>query len=120
MLVPTASGDASSATSACQSAVTVGSKAMHARAPDSAIPGGTSNSTAPGTSDESTPTIWPFIAAVLTSITFLGSIFTAWALPIGAVPVGVSLIAWFWPSVPGHHIGQPRERSAATRAQEAM
>jgi len=67
-----------------------------------------------------TPTIWPFIAAVLTSVTFLGSIFSAWALPIGAVPVGISLIAWFWPTAPGHDIGQPRERPAATRAQEAM
>ena len=43
------------------------------------------------------PTIWPFLAAVVTSAMFVGSIFTAWALPIGAVPVAITLIGWFWP-----------------------
>jgi hypothetical protein len=43
------------------------------------------------------PTIWPFLAAVATSATFIGSIFTAWALPIGTVPISITLIGWFWP-----------------------
>jgi cytochrome c oxidase subunit I+III len=63
-----------------------------------------------------TPSIWPFIAAVLTSITFIGSVFTAWALPIGAVPTGLALVMWFWPTAPGHHIDEPaapRHASAA-------
>jgi cytochrome c oxidase subunit I+III len=43
------------------------------------------------------PTIWPFLAAVATSATFVASIFTAWAFVIGAIPVGITLIGWFWP-----------------------
>ncbi len=41
--------------------------------------------------------IWPFIAAIATSAAFVGSVFTPWAVPIGAVPVTISLIGWFWP-----------------------
>jgi cytochrome c oxidase subunit I+III len=43
------------------------------------------------------PSIWPFLAAVATSAMFVGSIFTAWAFPIGTVPVAITLIGWFWP-----------------------
>lgn len=43
------------------------------------------------------PTIWPLLAGILTAGTFLGTIFTPWALVIGGVPVAVALIAWFWP-----------------------
>jgi heme/copper-type cytochrome/quinol oxidase subunit 1 len=47
------------------------------------------------------PSIWPFLAAVTVSATLIGSIFTPWAVVGGAVPVGVTLIGWFWPkSVP--------------------
>ncbi|HKG74677.1 MAG TPA: cytochrome c oxidase subunit I [Aestuariivirgaceae bacterium] len=47
------------------------------------------------------PSIWPFLAAVTASATLIGSIFTPWAVVWGAVPVGVTLIGWFWPkSVP--------------------
>jgi cytochrome c oxidase subunit 1 len=31
---------------------------------------------------------------------FVSSMFTPWAVVIGAVPVGVALIAWFWPKNP--------------------
>ena len=31
---------------------------------------------------------------------FIGSIFTPWAVPIGAVPVAVTLTGWFWPKAP--------------------
>ncbi|QFU17502.1 cytochrome c oxidase subunit I [Microvirga thermotolerans] len=43
------------------------------------------------------PSVWPFIAAVATGITFIGSIFTPWAAVWGSLIVGVTLIAWFWP-----------------------
>jgi cytochrome c oxidase subunit I+III len=53
------------------------------------------------------PTIWPFFAAVTTSAMFVGSIFTAWAVPVGTIPIAVTLIGWFWPTAPGHDIGKP-------------
>ena len=45
-----------------------------------------------------TPGPWPFVAAVATTVLFVASIFTPWAVVWGAIPVGVVLIAWFWPS----------------------
>jgi cytochrome c oxidase subunit 1 len=50
------------------------------------------------------PTIWPFLCAVVTSAFFVTSIFTAWAVPIFAVPIAVTLIGWFWPSAPSEEI----------------
>jgi cytochrome c oxidase subunit I len=47
------------------------------------------------------PSIWPFIAAVATAITFIASVFSPWALVFGTVPVAIALIAWFWPKSPG-------------------
>jgi cytochrome c oxidase subunit 1 len=44
-----------------------------------------------------TPTVWTFLAAVATTALFIGSIFTPWALPLGALPMAVTLIGWFWP-----------------------
>ena len=44
-----------------------------------------------------TPTPWPFISAVATTVLFIGSIFTPWAVIWGAVPVAIALTAWFWP-----------------------
>jgi cytochrome c oxidase subunit I+III len=43
------------------------------------------------------PTPWPFLAAVATTIFFIGSIFTPWAIVWGSIPVLVTLVAWFWP-----------------------
>jgi cytochrome c oxidase subunit I+III len=43
------------------------------------------------------PTIWPFVSAVVTSIMFVATIFTPWALVWGSIPVAVAVIAWFWP-----------------------
>jgi cytochrome c oxidase subunit 1 len=37
------------------------------------------------------PSIWPFLAAVATTGFFVGSIFTPWAIPIGAVPLFITL-----------------------------
>src|SRR5207302_92994 len=43
------------------------------------------------------PSIWPLLTAIATSGLFVASIFTPWAVPIGAVPVGLALTGWFWP-----------------------
>jgi cytochrome c oxidase subunit 1 len=43
------------------------------------------------------PTIWPFVTAVATTIFFIASIFTPWAVVWGSLLVMVPLIAWFWP-----------------------
>jgi cytochrome c oxidase subunit I+III len=43
------------------------------------------------------PSIWPFAGAAATTVLFVGSIFTPWAIVWGAVPVGIALTAWFWP-----------------------
>ena len=43
------------------------------------------------------PSIWPLLAALATTFLFITSIFTPWGLYIGAPPVAVTLIGWFWP-----------------------
>jgi cytochrome c oxidase subunit I+III len=43
------------------------------------------------------PTIWPFVSSVATSIMFIASIFTPWAVIWGTIPVVIAIIAWFWP-----------------------
>jgi cytochrome c oxidase subunit I+III len=46
------------------------------------------------------PSPWPFIAAMATTVMFICSIFSPWAVAIGAVPAAIALIAWFWPKDP--------------------
>jgi cytochrome c oxidase subunit I len=48
---------------------------------------------------ESSPqvSIWPLLAAIAVGGTFLGSIFTPWAVVWGSIPVAITLIGWFWP-----------------------
>jgi cytochrome c oxidase subunit 1 len=43
------------------------------------------------------PSLWPFLTAIAVSGLFIGSIFNPWAVVIGAVPVFVTLVGWFWP-----------------------
>jgi cytochrome c oxidase subunit I+III len=43
------------------------------------------------------PTIWPFVTALATTVLFVGTIFTPWALVWGALPVGIAATIWFWP-----------------------
>jgi cytochrome c oxidase subunit 1 len=43
------------------------------------------------------PSAWPFFTAIATTVLFIGSIFTPWAVVWGAIPVAVGLIGWFWP-----------------------
>jgi cytochrome c oxidase subunit 1 len=65
------------------------------------------------------PTIWPFLTAVATTGLFVGSIFTPWAVVIGAIPVTIALIGWFWPNQQEHneqldaeHEPEPEHRPA--------
>ncbi|CAB3805929.1 Cytochrome c oxidase subunit 1 [Pararobbsia alpina] len=44
------------------------------------------------------PSIWPFVSAIATTVLFIGSVFTPWAVVWGAFPVAAALIGWFWPS----------------------
>nr|WP_234484245.1 cytochrome c oxidase subunit I [Noviherbaspirillum pedocola] len=44
------------------------------------------------------PSIWPFLAALAVTTLFIGTIFTPWALIWGAVPVAITMTAWFWPN----------------------
>src|SRR3954453_15159518 len=53
------------------------------------------------------PSIWPFLAALATTAAFIGSIFTPWGITIGAIPVAITMIGWFWPD------RQPTERRRA-------
>ncbi len=48
---------------------------------------------------ESSPqnSIWPFLAAIATSVMLIWSIFSPWAVVWGSIPVAVTLIGWFWP-----------------------
>jgi cytochrome c oxidase subunit 1 len=43
------------------------------------------------------PSIWPLLAAIAVAGTFLGSIFSPWAIVWGSIPVAIALTAWFWP-----------------------
>jgi len=62
----------------------------------------------PDTRDEfPKPSIWPFLAAIATTIAFIGSIFTPWGVTLGAIPVDITMIGWFWPE------RQPAERRRA-------
>jgi cytochrome c oxidase subunit 1 len=42
-------------------------------------------------------TIWPFLAAVATAVLLIWSIFSPWAVVWGSIPLGVTLVGWFWP-----------------------
>jgi len=46
-----------------------------------------------------TPSPWPFVSAAATTLLFVASIFTPWAVVWASIPVALAVIAWFWPSV---------------------
>jgi cytochrome c oxidase subunit 1 len=48
------------------------------------------------------PTIWPFLAAVATAITFITLIFTPWGAVIGFPLLFVAFVGWAWPRGPDH------------------
>jgi cytochrome c oxidase subunit I len=62
-----------------------------------------------GRDESPEPSIWPFLAAVATTALFIGSIFRPVAVSIGAIPLAIALIGWFWPT---------REESARRRERE--
>jgi cytochrome c oxidase subunit I len=43
------------------------------------------------------PSIWPLLAAIAVGATFIGSIFTPYAVVWGAIPIAITLTGWFWP-----------------------
>ena len=43
------------------------------------------------------PSIWPFVAAVFTTVMFIWSIFSPWGVVWGTIPVAIALVFWFWP-----------------------
>jgi cytochrome c oxidase subunit I+III len=43
------------------------------------------------------PSIWPLWTALAITGLFIGSIFTPWAVIIGAIPATFAMIGWFWP-----------------------
>jgi len=46
------------------------------------------------------PAISPFLLALATGVTFIGGIFTPWAVLGGAVLCAAALLGWFWPLGP--------------------
>jgi cytochrome c oxidase subunit 1 len=56
----------------------------------------------PETREASPPSsLWPFIAAIATTILFIASIFNEWSLVWLSIPFAIALIGWFWPR-PSH------------------
>lgn len=53
------------------------------------------------------PSIWPFWSALATTVLFIASIFTPWAVVWAAAPVAAAMIAWFWPK--REHVRQTAE-----------
>jgi cytochrome c oxidase subunit 1 len=49
--------------------------------------------------------IWPFWAAIATSVMLIWSIFSPWAVVWGSIPPAIALIGWFWPK------GTPEDES---------
>jgi cytochrome c oxidase subunit 1 len=41
--------------------------------------------------------LWPFVSAIAVGIMFVTSIFSPWAVVVGAIPIAIALTAWFWP-----------------------
>jgi heme/copper-type cytochrome/quinol oxidase subunit 1 len=44
------------------------------------------------------PTVWPFVAAAVTTAFFVASIFTPWAVVWGVPPIVIAVTVWFWPT----------------------
>ncbi|HYT65610.1 MAG TPA: cytochrome c oxidase subunit I [Vicinamibacterales bacterium] len=44
------------------------------------------------------PSLWPLVAAVATSVMFVWSIFQAWGVVWGSIPIFLALVGWFWPT----------------------
>jgi cytochrome c oxidase subunit 1 len=53
------------------------------------------------------PSIWPLLTAISTSLMFLGSIFTSWAVVYGSIPIFITMVGWFWPKATDEGGTQP-------------
>jgi cytochrome c oxidase subunit 1 len=47
--------------------------------------------------------VWPLISAMAVGVLFISSIFSPWAVAVGAVPAAIALTAWFWPKEMKRH-----------------
>jgi cytochrome c oxidase subunit 1 len=56
------------------------------------------------------PSVWPFISAVATTVLFIGSIYTPWAVVWASVPVAIAMTAWFWPKRRENALAVAREQ----------
>jgi cytochrome c oxidase subunit 1 len=52
--------------------------------------------------------IWPLALALAVAVTFIGVIFTPWAIPVGAVLTFLALLGWFWPNSEPRRIEERR------------
>jgi cytochrome c oxidase subunit I+III len=43
------------------------------------------------------PTVWPFLTAVAVGGTYIGAMFTPYAVVGGALPITIGLLGWVWP-----------------------
>ena len=60
----------------------------------------------PEARESSSPnSIWPFAAAITTSVMLVWSIFSPWAVVWGSIPIAITLVRWFWPK------GAPEDES---------
>jgi cytochrome c oxidase subunit I+III len=63
------------------------------------------------------PSIWPLLSAVAVTGLFIGSIFTPWAVPIGAIPAAIAMIFWFWPKRKEHEEERREEQNRPAETQ---
>ncbi|QBE64590.1 cytochrome c oxidase subunit I [Pseudoduganella lutea] len=55
------------------------------------------------------PSPWPFVTALATTVLFVGSIFTPWAVVWASLPVAITATFWFWPRHSESRIRHERE-----------
>jgi cytochrome c oxidase subunit 1 len=53
------------------------------------------------------PSVWPLVAALATTLLFIWSIFSPWAVVWGSIPAAIALILWFWPKDPAEPGKEP-------------
>jgi cytochrome c oxidase subunit I+III len=60
------------------------------------------------------PSLWPFLAAIATSVMFVWSIFQARGVVWGSIPIFITLVGWFWPTKGKHALerGVPGDLTA--------
>jgi cytochrome c oxidase subunit 1 len=53
--------------------------------------------------------IWPLAVALAAALTFVGVIFTPWAIPVGAIVSFAALLGWFWPGSEPDAVDSPAD-----------